>query len=120
MGFFDDLDKDLDDFFKNSDDPIADALGKVRADLKKTLTNRGDRVSEIERLISDPEALNRFSLQELEHQRITAQSELERIQGDIRRQEAKVKEIDDREPYLAASERLKQSFANSQAEKYKE
>jgi len=120
MGFWDELDKDLDDVFKNSDDPITDALGKVRGDLKKILTEQADSERVMERLISDPEALNRFSLQELEHQRITVQSELERIQEDIRKQEAKVKDIDSREPYLTASDRLKRSFAKTQVEKHKE
>jgi hypothetical protein len=121
MGFWDDLENMIEDSLKGVNSAARDAQKKKQEELKDNLAGlgtHGDREQEVDRLISDPNALNSFSLQELEHQRLTAQSELDRIQGDIGKQEAKLREMN-REPYLVLTQRLKRSFANGQAEKYK-
>lgn len=124
MGFWDEFGKAFEDSLKDINDATSKAQKKTQEELKHNLAGLGTsggqsaREKEVERLISDPNALNSLSHQELEHQRLTAQSELGRIQEDIRKQEAKLKEID-REPYLVLTQRLHRSFVSSQAETYK-
>jgi hypothetical protein len=124
MGFWDDLTKAVEDSLKDVNEAVGDARKKKQEELKQNLaglgaqTSKSTREREIDRLVSDPNALNGFSLQELEHQRLTAQSELERIQDAIRKQQAKVDELAKVEYPLLAN-RVKQSFANAQAEENK-
>lgn len=124
MGFWDEFGKAFEDSLNDINEAASKAQKKTQEELKQNLAALGTRggqsarENEVDRLISDANALNAFSPPELEHQRLTAQSELERIQGEIRKQEAKLNEID-REPYLVLTQRLQRSFVNSQAETYR-
>lgn len=126
MSIWDDLGKALEDSLADIDESLGDAAKRQHEDLKKNLAGLGTRGSqqsareqEIERLISDPKALNRFSPQQLEHQRLTAQSELERIREALKKQEAKTDELK-KEEYPVLMDRLKGVFGNAQAEEYRE
>jgi hypothetical protein len=124
MSFWDDLGKALEDSLKDVNKGVSEARERQQEELKRNLAALGTRgiqqtarEREIDQLISDPEAFNGFSAQQLEHQRLTAQSELEGIQAAIKKQEAKKRELE-KEEYPVLMERVQRSFVNSQLEDY--
>lgn len=69
MGFWDDLE---------------DKLDKADKEFKEAKEKEAEWLRELDRLISDPHALDNLSSDEMEHYRITAESEIERTENHIK------------------------------------